>query len=66
MRVEAGVNYGKSLKFIKDGDLVVVVTGIHQGAGFTNTLTLLKQQSSFKKKTFSFNTRKCSVATNNL
>jgi hypothetical protein len=41
MRVEAGVNYGKSLKFIKDGDLVVVVTGIHQGAGFTNTLTLL-------------------------
>ncbi|XP_063917310.1 pyruvate kinase-like isoform X2 [Zophobas morio] len=41
VRIQAGVDFGKKLGFVKNGDLVVIVTGFHQGAGSTNTLTLL-------------------------
>ncbi|KYB25941.1 pyruvate kinase isoform X1 [Tribolium castaneum] len=44
VRVKAGVSYGKSLGFVKSGDTVIIVTGLHQGPGSTNTLTLMTVQ----------------------
>ncbi|RZC41175.1 pyruvate kinase-like [Asbolus verrucosus] len=41
LRVEAGISFGKSLGFVRTGHLVVIVTGLQQGSGFTNTLSLL-------------------------
>lgn len=41
VRVQCGLNFGKSRGFIKTGDSVVVVTGWKQGSGFTNTLRVV-------------------------
>jgi len=41
VRVQYGLNFGKSRGFIKMGDSVVVVTGWRQGSGFTNTLRIV-------------------------
>ncbi|KAG7213000.1 hypothetical protein KM043_002338 [Ampulex compressa] len=41
VRVQYGLNFGKSRGFVKTGDSVVVVTGWRQGSGFTNTLRIV-------------------------
>ncbi|KAL0101546.1 hypothetical protein PUN28_018991 [Cardiocondyla obscurior] len=41
VRVQYGLNFGKSRGFIKTGDSVIVVTGWRQGSGFTNTLRIV-------------------------
>lgn len=41
VRVQYGINHGKSRGFIKKGDSVIVVTGWKQGSGFTNTIRIM-------------------------
>nr|XP_031834387.1 pyruvate kinase-like isoform X2 [Nomia melanderi] len=41
VRVQFGLNFGKSRGFVKTGDSVVVVTGWKQGSGYTNTLRVV-------------------------
>ncbi|XP_072758935.1 pyruvate kinase-like isoform X1 [Anoplolepis gracilipes] len=41
VRVQYGLNFGKSRGFVKTGDSVIVVTGWRQGSGFTNTLRVV-------------------------
>ncbi|XP_046684333.1 pyruvate kinase-like [Homalodisca vitripennis] len=40
-RVNFGIEFGKTRKFIKDRDVVVVITGWKQGSGFTNTMRIV-------------------------
>ncbi|EYC20436.1 hypothetical protein Y032_0022g623 [Ancylostoma ceylanicum] len=40
-RIEYGVSAGKKRGVIKKGDMLIVVTGWHQGAGFTNTIRVI-------------------------
>ncbi|KIH64492.1 pyruvate kinase [Ancylostoma duodenale] len=40
-RIEYGVAAGKKRGVIKPGDMLIVVTGWHQGAGFTNTIRVV-------------------------
>lgn len=42
VRIQAAINFGKSRKFVKTGDLVIVVTGWRKGAGSTNTTRVLQ------------------------
>lgn len=41
VRVQFGIQHGKSRGFIKKSDPVIVVTGWKQGSGFTNTIRIL-------------------------
>ncbi|XP_049797640.1 pyruvate kinase-like isoform X1 [Schistocerca nitens] len=41
VRVQFGLQFGKSRGFIRDGDPVIVVTGWKQGSGFTNTMRIV-------------------------
>ncbi|XP_049799433.1 pyruvate kinase-like [Schistocerca nitens] len=41
VRVQFGLQFGKSRGFIRDGDPVIVVTGWKQGSGFTNTMHIV-------------------------
>lgn len=41
VRVQFGLNFGKSRGFVHSGDSVVVITGWKQGSGFTNTLRIV-------------------------
>lgn len=41
VRVQYGLNFGKTRGFINTGDAVIVVTGWRQGSGFTNTLRVV-------------------------
>ncbi|XP_076673596.1 pyruvate kinase isoform X2 [Andrena cerasifolii] len=41
VRVQFGLNFGKSRGFLKTGESVIVVTGWRQGSGFTNTLRIV-------------------------
>lgn len=47
VRVQYGLNFGKSRGFIKTGDSVIVVTGWRQGSGFTNTLRVVYVEQEF-------------------
>jgi len=40
-RINYGIDVGKERGFIHTGDMIVVITGWRQGAGFTNTLRLI-------------------------
>ncbi|KAG5305531.1 KPYK kinase, partial [Acromyrmex insinuator] len=50
VRVQYGLNFGKSRGFIKIGDSVIVVTGWRQGSGFTNTLRVVYVEHEFIKE----------------
>jgi len=50
VRVQYGLNFGKSRGFIKMGDSVVVVTGWRQGSGFTNTLRIVYVEQELVKE----------------
>lgn len=50
VRVQYGLNFGKSRGFIKTSDSVVVVTGWRQGSGFTNTLRIVYVEHEFIKE----------------
>ena len=42
-RINAGVLFGKdTLKFLKSGDTIIVVTGWKQGSGSTNTMRIIQ------------------------
>ena len=41
VRVQYGINHGKSRGFLQKGDSVIVVTGWKQGSGFTNTIRIM-------------------------
>ncbi|XP_011496324.1 PREDICTED: pyruvate kinase-like [Ceratosolen solmsi marchali] len=41
IRVQYGLNFGKSRGFIQTADTVIIVTGWKQGSGFTNTLRIV-------------------------
>ncbi|KAK6751131.1 hypothetical protein RB195_002853 [Necator americanus] len=41
LRIEYGINAGKKRGIIKAGDMIIVVTGWHIGAGFTNTIRVV-------------------------
>ncbi|KAL6430242.1 hypothetical protein ACFW04_007757 [Cataglyphis niger] len=41
VRVQFGLNFGKSRGFIKTGDAVIVVTGWRKGSGYTNTFRIV-------------------------
>jgi len=47
VRVQYGLNFGKSRGFIKTSDSVIVVTGWRQGSGFTNTLRVVYVEREF-------------------
>ncbi|RLU23178.1 hypothetical protein DMN91_005456 [Ooceraea biroi] len=47
VRVQYGLNFGKSRGFVKTGDSVIVVTGWRQGSGFTNTLRIVYVEREF-------------------
>lgn len=50
MRVQFGLNFGKSRGFVKTGDSVVVVTGWRMGSGFTNTLRIVYVERELVKE----------------
>ncbi|XP_076172225.1 pyruvate kinase-like isoform X2 [Ptiloglossa arizonensis] len=44
VRVQFGLNFGKSRGFVKTGDAVVAVTGWKRGSGFTNTIRIMNAE----------------------
>lgn len=41
VRVQFGIEFGKTRGFLKTGDPIGIVTGWKQGSGFTNTMRIM-------------------------
>lgn len=40
-RIQLGITFGKMSGFIRAGDAIVVLTGLRQGSGFTNSIKII-------------------------
>ena len=48
-RINFAIDQGSSLKLIKPGNTLVVVTGWRSGSGYTNTMRIIRVPDSEKK-----------------